>query len=160
MMSSRQRLLLFTLFITLFAPVVLASSFPASTPDLVLRQVSASSTSAQQQSTNSSTAPISSNTSTQSATSSSNGTSSIQNSTATPASSTSPLSTSSSTLTNGSTTPTATGTSTAQQNQDELPLHTILDPAFGILGALLILSGLLMAFVGQRVSWMVCIISG
>ena len=44
--------------------------------------------------------------------------------------------------------------------QTALPLHTVIDPAFGILGALLIISGLLLAFIGHRSRWLICLLSG
>jgi hypothetical protein len=46
------------------------------------------------------------------------------------------------------------------KGEEGLPLHTIIDPAFGILGALLIISGLVLAFIGHRSRWLVCLISG
>ncbi|PWN34895.1 uncharacterized protein FA14DRAFT_121043, partial [Meira miltonrushii] len=45
-------------------------------------------------------------------------------------------------------------------NDGTLPLHTIIDPAFSITGALLILSGLPMAFIGHRCTWYTAFISG
>ncbi|UZJ51441.1 hypothetical protein CBS101457_000761 [Exobasidium rhododendri] len=53
-----------------------------------------------------------------------------------------------------------TATSTTVPSEQTLPLHTTIDPAFGILGALLILSGLALAFIGHRSRWLICLISG
>lgn len=45
-------------------------------------------------------------------------------------------------------------------NDNALPLHLVIDPALGCAGALLILTGMLLAFVGQRSRWFVCLCSG
>ncbi|TKY90426.1 hypothetical protein EX895_000424 [Sporisorium graminicola] len=52
-------------------------------------------------------------------------------------------------------TTTANTTASALQasNSNALPLHAIIDPAFGVLGAILIIMGLPMAFYGHRNRW-------
>lgn len=45
-------------------------------------------------------------------------------------------------------------------SEENLPLHTIIDPAFGILGAFLIITGLILAFIGHRSRWLICLIAG
>ncbi|CBQ67596.1 conserved hypothetical protein [Sporisorium reilianum SRZ2] len=60
--------------------------------------------------------------------------------------------------------PSATANSTAPLSQastnNALPLHTIIDPAFGVLGAILIGMGLPMAFYGHRNRWSSYFLSG
>lgn len=55
---------------------------------------------------------------------------------------------------------TATTSPLVRSSDSALPLHTIIDPAFGVLGALLILAGLPMAFYGHRNRWSSYFLSG
>ncbi|KAJ1030439.1 hypothetical protein NDA16_001348 [Ustilago loliicola] len=62
-----------------------------------------------------------------------------------------------STTASSSAAPSATGNATAsaldKPTNTTLPLRTIIDPAFGVLGAILIISGLPMGFYGHRNRW-------
>ncbi|CDU23805.1 uncharacterized protein SPSC_02434 [Sporisorium scitamineum] len=59
-------------------------------------------------------------------------------------------------------TTTANATASASQTSADnaLPLHTIIDPAFGVLGVILIIVGLPMAFYGHRNRWSSYFLSG
>lgn len=68
--------------------------------------------------------------------------------------------TASSTAAAPTTTATATASALDKSPNNALPLHTIIDPAFGVLGAILILTGLPMAFYGHRNRWSSYFLSG
>ena len=75
-------------------------------------------------------------------------------------------STATATPTSTSSAPTASSTANATLSTSQgasasaLPLHTIIDPAFGVLGAILIITGLPMAFYGHRNRWSSYFLSG
>ena len=54
----------------------------------------------------------------------------------------------------------ATPSALDKASSTALPLHTVIDPAFGVLGAILILTGLPMAFYGHRNRWSSYFLSG
>lgn len=71
--------------------------------------------------------------------------------TAVPLTSTIASTTASSLLSAATTTPDATASDLSSSNN--LPLRTTIDPAFGVLGAILVITGLPMAFYGHRNRW-------
>lgn len=54
----------------------------------------------------------------------------------------------------------ATSTALIRSSNSSLPLDTVIDPAFGVLGAILIVAGLPMAFYGHRNRWSSYFLSG
>lgn len=58
-------------------------------------------------------------------------------------------------LSSSSTTPTATASPSATSSPAPIRLDTTLDPGFGVLGALLILTGIPSAFLGHKNRWYV-----